>query len=785
MSHATCHHDDAQGGTVTHDHDHDHDRSHHGHAPERHRGAPSAPAVAASAGALHTCPMHPEVVQEGPGSCPICGMALEPMVASRHDGPDPELAGFTRRFRVATGLSVPLVVLAMGEMVPGLSGWIVRLGRWNGLLQLLLATPVVLWAGKPVFRRAWASVRARSANMFTLIGLGTSVAYLYSVIALAFPAVLPPGFAGHAGSPPLYFEAAAVILTLVLLGQVLELRARHSTQGAVRALLELSPRTARRVDEDGNDADVALEDVVVGDHLRVRPGEHVPVDGKVVEGRSAVDESLLTGESMPVDKAVGSHVIGGTLNTSGSFVVEAEDVGEASVLARIVRRVGEAQRSRAPIQRLADVVSSWFVPAVMVAAVVTAIAWGLWGPEPKLAYALVNAVAVLIVACPCALGLATPMSVMVGVGRGALSGVLVRDAAALETLDRIDAIVVDKTGTLTEGRPALTSLRALGDWPEDDVLRLAAGAERGSEHPLGRAIGEGAAARGIRAPSAEGFEATVGRGIVAHVEGRRVLIGSAGFLVEQGVETGGGRDAAEGLRAEGATAVFVAIDGELAGVLGISDPLREGVADVVAELAREGVRVVMATGDAATTARHVAAALGIRDVHVEVTPEEKAELVKRLQAEGHRVAFAGDGTNDAPGLAQADVGIAMGSGTDVAMEAAGVTLMHGDLQGILRARRLGRATLRNIRQNLLFAFGYNLLGVPVAAGVLYPAFGILVSPMLAALAMTLSSVSVVLNALRLNRVAIGQAPSGNTPSRGRRGRSEPQARRESGPEAVS
>jgi len=698
--------------------------------------------------------MHPEVVKDGPGSCPICGMALEPVVASLDEGPDPELVDFTRRFRVSAALSVPLVLLAMGEMVPAVAHLLAGLGRWSAVLQLALATPVVVWGGAPIFQRAWASVKTRRANMFTLIGLGTGVAYLYSLVATAWPGLLPPGFGGHGGGPPLYFEAAAVIMTLVLLGQVLELRARRSTQGAVRALLELAPRTARLVGPDGAEQDVPVESIEVGDMVRVRPGEHVPVDGVVLDGESAVDESMITGEPMPVEKEAGSQVVGGTLNTSGSFLARAQRVGEDTVLAQIVRRVGEAQRSRAPIQRLADVVSAWFVPAVILVAIATALTWALAGPSPRLAYALVNAVAVLIVACPCALGLATPMSVMVGVGRGATSGVLVRDAAALETLSRVDTLVVDKTGTLTEGRPTLTSIQALGAWSEAEILSNAAAVERGSEHPIAAAVLEAARERGLDVPGAASFQATIGRGVDAKVEGRRVVLGSAAHLEERGIATGKARDQAERLRGEGATAILVGIEGEVAGVLGISDPPREGVADVVAALARQGVRVVMATGDARTTADWVAKSLRIEEVHAEVSPGAKAELVRSLQAKGRRVAFAGDGTNDAPGLAQADVGIAMGSGTDVAIESAGVTLMRSDLAGILRARRLGQVTLRNIRQNLLFAFGYNALAVPIAAGMLYPAFGILLSPMIAALAMTLSSVSVVLNALRLRRVRL-------------------------------
>jgi len=722
--------------------------SHEAHEPVT---SPEPPVPGA---ARYTCPMHPEIVRDGPGACPICGMALEPVVVRLDEAPDPELVDFARRFRVSALLSVPLVLLAMGEMLPGIVHVVGGLGRWMAPVQLALATPVVLWGGAPVFVRAWASVRARRANMFTLIGLGTGVAYVYSLVATLRPDLLPQGFGGHAGRAPLYFEAAAVVMTLVLLGQVLELRARRSTQGAVRALLELSPRTARRVGSDGAEHDVPIESIGVGDVVRVRPGENVPVDGVVVEGRSAVNESLLTGEPMPVEKEAGSRVIGGTLNASGTFLAHAERVGEDTVLAQIVRRVGEAQRSRAPVQRLADVVSAWFVPAVILVAVASALTWGLAGPSPRLAYALVNAVAVLIVACPCALGLATPMSVMVGVGRGATSGVLVRDAAALEMLDRVDTLVVDKTGTLTEGRPHLTAVEALGNRDADAVLTLAAAVEVGSEHPIAAAVLEAARERGIRPARAEHFSASMGRGVDATVDGRRVMLGSAALLEDSGIDTLAARPYAERLRAEGATAMYLAVDDEVAGVLGISDPPREGVAGVVAELARDGVRVVMATGDARTTAAWVARSLGIEEVHAEVAPEDKAELVRALQAKGHRVAFAGDGTNDAPGLAQADVGIAMGSGTDVAIEAAGVTLMHSDLRGILRARRLGQATLRNIRQNLLFAFGYNALGVPLAAGVLYPAFGILLSPMIAALAMTLSSVSVVLNALRLRRARL-------------------------------
>ncbi|MFZ5475900.1 MAG: copper-transporting P-type ATPase [Myxococcota bacterium] len=701
-------------------------------------GHPRTPAP--TAGAKWTCPMHPEIVRDSPGACPICGMALEPVAPSAEEEQNPELADMTRRLWGAAALSAPLLAAGMAEMATG-RAW---LGAWP---QLALATPVVLWAGWPFFARGWASLRPLRPNMFTLIAMGVGAAYAFSVVATLAPGVLPHAFRGHGGAAPLYFEAAAVITTLVLVGQVLELRARASTSAAIRALLSLAPPTARRV-SDAGEADVPLAEVHAGDRLRVRPGEKVPVDGVVVEGESHVDEAMVTGEPMPVAKGPGDKLIGGTVNGAGGFVMRAEKVGSDTLLARIVHLVGEAQRSRAPIQRLADVVSAWFVPGVVLAAVATFVVWALVGPEPRLAYALVNAVAVLIIACPCALGLATPMAVMVGTGRGALAGVLVRDAEALETMERVDTLVVDKTGTLTEGRPALARVIAL-DGDADGLLARVAAVERGSEHPLGAAIVRGAAH--LPPLAVEGFASVTGRGVVGKVDGHEVRVGSARFLGEAGVATERLAGEAEALRAEGRIAVLVAVGGQPAGVVAVEDPVKESSAEVVRALRADGVRVVMMTGDGRTTAEAVARRLGIDEVEAEVLPERKAEVVKRLRAEGRVVAMAGDGVNDAPALAAADVGIAMGTGTDVAMESAGVTLVKGDLRGILRARRLSRATMRTIRRNLFFAFAYNAAGVPLAAGVLYPLLGWLLSPMVASAAMSLSSVSVVANSLRLRR----------------------------------
>jgi Cu+-exporting ATPase len=704
--------------------------------------------------ATYTCPMHPQIIRSGPGSCPICGMALEPLVATQEEGPNPELVEMRRRFWVCLGLALPLLVLAMAEMIPGrpLAGLIPQhILPW---VELSLATPVVLWGGWPFFVRGWASIVHRSLNMFTLIAVGTGTAYIYSVVAVLFPALFPASFRGHDGAVPVYFEAAAVITTLVLLGQVLELRARHETSSAIKALLGLAPKVARRLRDDGGEEDVPLDQVHVGDRLRVRPGEKVPVDGVVVEGSSFVDESMVTGEPMPAEKGAGGRLIGGTVNGTGGLVMRAERVGADTMLAQIVRMVGEAQRSRAPIQRLADTVSSYFVPAVIAAAVLTFIAWAFLGPEPRMAYALVNSVAVLIIACPCALGLATPMSIMVGTGRGATAGVLIKNAEALEVLESVDTLVIDKTGTITEGKPRLVSVQPAAGTDEPQLLRLAASLERGSEHPLAAAITAAAQQRGLELTGAEQLQSSTGRGVQGLVDGRAVAVGNSAYLDDLGIDLGTLADTAEELRKSGQTAVFVATDGKPAGVLGIADPIRESAADTLALLHGEGLRIVMLTGDSRTTAQAVARSLGLDDVRAEVMPAEKGAEVKRLQAEGRVVAMAGDGINDAPALAQAQVGIAMGTGTDVAMESAGITLVKGDLRGIVRARRLSRATMRNIRENLLFAFLYNALGIPIAAGVLYPFAGWLLSPMIASAAMTFSSVSVIVNALRLRRVEL-------------------------------
>jgi Cu+-exporting ATPase len=698
--------------------------------------------------------MHPEIVRDGPGSCPICGMALEPLVPTAGDEPNPELEDMSRRFWVCLALTLPLLAIAMGGMLPGLHGLIPPgVEPW---VELALATPVVLWGGWPFFVRGWNSVVARRLNMFTLIALGTGTAYGYSVVATLLPGLIPPSLRSHGGDVPVYFEAAAAITTLVLLGQVLELRARSRTGSAIKALLGLAPKTARLLRDDGGEEDVALDLVHPGDRLRVRPGEKVPVDGAVVEGNSHVDESMVTGEPTPVEKGPGSPVVGGTINGNGGLIIRAERVGSETLLARIVQMVGEAQRTRAPIQRLADVISAYFVPGVIAAAVVTFIAWATFGPEPRLAYALVNAVAVLIIACPCALGLATPMSIMVGTGRGAVAGVLVKNAEALETLERVDTLVLDKTGTLTEGKPEVVSVVPATGRDESEVLRLAAGLERGSEHPLAAAVVVAAEKRGSSIPRAESFEAIAGRGVRGRVDGHDVAVGNRSIL--DGTDAATDRDGLTGrvedLRREGQTVVFVAVDGRLAGLLGIADPIKPTAAEAVRRLHDEGLRVVMLTGDSRTTADVVARKLGIDEVRAEVLPEQKGEEVGRLQSQGRVVAMAGDGINDAPALARAQVGIAMGTGTDVAIESAGVTLIGGDLRGIARARTLSRATMRNIRQNLAFAFLYNLLGVPIAAGVLYPFFGILLSPMIASAAMTFSSVSVIANALRLRKVRL-------------------------------
>jgi P-type Cu+ transporter len=702
----------------------------------------------------YTCPMHPEVVQHGPGTCPKCGMALEPRTVTAEAAPEPELLDMTRRFWLSAALALPVLVLAMtADLAPGWlpAGLSMRAVQW---IELVLATPVVFWGGWPLLVRGWRSVRTWNLNMFTLIGLGVTVAWGYSVVALLLPGLFPASMRMAHDTVPVYFEAAAVITTLVLLGQVLELRARGSTNAAIRLLLGLAPNNARLVRDDGTEVDVALDQVQPGDRLRVRPGEKVPVDGVVVGGSSNVDESMVTGEPIPVAKAEGDRLIGATLNGTGGLLMRAERVGADTLLAQIVRMVSEAQRSRAPIQRLADVVAAWFVPAVVLVAAVAFVVWWVWGPEPRLAHAVVNAVAVLIIACPCALGLATPMSIMVGTGKGASMGVLIKHAEALEVLEQVDTLVVDKTGTLTRGRPALTTVQAVPGVDEDALLRLAASLERASEHPLAAAVVAGAEARGLRLADAEGFASVTGGGVCGRVEGRRVLLGTGGLLHSHGIDTAGLEAGAEARRAQGESIVFVAVDDACAGLIGVADPIKDGTPEAIRGLHDQGLAVVMLTGDSRTTAVAVASKLGIDQVEAELLPARKAEVVARLQAEGHRVAMAGDGINDAPALARADVGIAMGTGTDVAMESAGVTLVKGDLRGILRARRLSRAVMRNIRQNLFFAFIYNALGVPVAAGALYPVFGLLLSPMIAAAAMSFSSVSVIGNALRLRSVKL-------------------------------
>lgn len=688
----------------------------------------------------YTCPMHPEIVRPGPGSCPICGMALEPRtITAQGEEQNPELRDMTRRFWICVALTAPILALMVFAM--GAFPWV----------EFALATPVVLWGGWPFFERGWRSVVSRHLNMFTLIGLGTGAAYLYSVAAVLVPWVFPATFRDpHTGALAVYFEPAAVIVTLVLLGQVLELRARSRTSSAIRALLGLAPKTARLIHANGHEEDVPLEHVHPGDRLRIRPGEKVPVDGVIRDGASWVDESMVTGESVPVEKTPGTRVTGGTVNGTGSLIMQAERVGSETLLAQIVRMVGEAQRSRAPIQRLADIVAGWFVPAVIAAAVLSAIAWAVYGPEPRLAHALLSAVAVLIIACPCALGLATPMAIMVGTGRGAQAGVLVRNAEALETLEKIDTLVVDKTGTLTEGKPKLVSIGALNGRDETELLRLAASLEQASEHPLAAAIVAAAKARNIPFAGAANFQSITGKGVRGTVEGRSVTIGSAAMFDGNAPEA----RKADGLRREGQTVIFVGVDGQPAGILGVADPVKDTSAEAIRMLHAERVRLVMLTGDHRATAEAVGRKLGIDEIEAGVLPDKKAEIVKRLQAQGHRVAMAGDGVNDAPALAQADVGIAMGTGTDVAMESAGVTLVKGDLRALVRARRLSRATMRNIRQNLFLAFVYNALGVPIAAGVLYPFFGIVLSPMIASAAMTFSSVSVIGNALRLRKAEL-------------------------------
>ena len=707
------------------------------------------PPPAAPAGTIYTCPMHPEIRQAGPGACPICGMALEPEQVSLDARPDPELADMTRRFWIALVLTLPVFVIEMGghllgHLVPPL---------WSNWISLVLSTPVVLWAGAPFFVRGWRSVMTRNLNMFTLIAMGTGVAFLYSVVGTLAPQWFPPAFRDMHGMVAVYFEAAAVITVLVLLGQVLELRARARTSGAIRALLGLAPKTARRIAESG-DEDVAIDQIAVGDLLRVRPGEKIPVDGVVTEGRSVVDESMVTGESMPVPKAWGAQVIGGTVNQSGGLVLRAEKVGRDTMLARIVGMVARAQRSRAPIQRLADRVAGWFVPAVIAAAVLAFAAWSIFGPEPRFTFGLVAAVTVLIIACPCALGLATPMSIMVGIGRGAHGGILIRDAEALERFESIDTIVIDKTGTLTEGKPSVVSIVTADGIGEGELLRLAASVERGSEHPLAIAVLNAAKIRGLGLGEVSDFASPPGKGATGTVDGKAVALGNAMLMRDLDIGTQGLDATAEAARQDGATAIYVAVDGRAAGVLAIADPIKPSAKAALQALRGDGLRIVMLTGDNLTTARAVAARLGIDEIEAGILPERKSEVVQRLRDEGRRVAMVGDGVNDAPALAAADVGVAMGSGTDVAIESAGVTLLTGDLMGLVRARRLSVATMRNIRQNLTFAFVYNAAGVPIAAGVLYPLFGILLSPMVGAAAMALSSVSVIGNALRLARTRL-------------------------------
>ncbi|MBR0844480.1 heavy metal translocating P-type ATPase [Bradyrhizobium liaoningense] len=715
--------------------------------PAKYLAKEKTPAPEMPAGTIYTCPMHPEIRQVGPGSCPICGMALEPEVASLETGPNPELADMTRRFWIGGALALPAVVLEMGGHLAGPHNWIDQTpSNW---IQLVFATPVVLWAGWPFFVRGWQSLLTRNLNMFTLIAMGTGVAYVYSVIGTVAPQIFPDTFRGHEGAVAVYFEAAAVITVLVLLGQVLELRARDATSGAIKALLQLAPKTARRVDADGSEHEVEIDTLHAGDRLRVRPGEKVPVDGTILEGRSSLDESLVTGESMPVTKETGARVIAGTLNQSGSFIMRADKVGRETLLSQIVQMVADAQRSRAPIQRLADQVAGWFVPAVIVVAIAAFAAWAWFGPEPRLAFGLVAAVSVLIIACPCALGLATPMSIMVGVGRGAQAGVLIKNAEALERMEKIDTLVVDKTGTLTEGKPKVVTIVPAAGFAEDDILRMAASVERASEHPLADAIMRAAKEKQLALSQVEHFDSPTGKGATGKVDGRTIVLGNARYLASIGIDTKPLDAEAERLRGDGATVINMAVDGALAGLFAIADPVKASTPEALKALAAEGIKVIMLTGDNRTTAEAVARRLGIAEVEAEVLPDQKSAVVAKLQKAGRSVAMAGDGVNDAPALAAAEVGIAMGTGTDVAMESAGVTLLKGDLIGIARARKLSQATMSNIRQNLFFAFIYNAAGIPIAAGILYPAFGLLLSPIIAAAAMALSSVSVVGNALRL------------------------------------
>jgi Cu+-exporting ATPase len=735
------------GGHAHHDH-----ALHAGH--QHHPSAPAAPPKATDTAVEYTCPMHPQVRQIGPGNCPICGMTLEPVVAMAQAGDSPELRDMTRRFWIGLILSVPVVALEMGAHLVDLHGLIPQ--QTSNWIQLLLATPVVLWSGWPFFVRAWASLKNRSPNMFTLIALGTGAAWIYSMVGTIVPQLFPQELRIMDGAVAIYFEAAAVITVLVLLGQVLELRAREKTSGAIRALLDLAPKAAVRVTAAGADEVVQIDAIVVGELLRVRPGEKVPVDGELTEGKGTVDESMVTGEPMPVAKAIGSKVTAGTINQTGGFVMRAEKVGADTLLSQIVHMVSAAQRSRAPIQRMADQVAGWFVPVVIAIAVLAFIAWMVWGPAPAFSYALIAAVAVLIIACPCALGLATPMSIMVGVGKGAQNGVLIRDAEALERMEKVDTLVVDKTGTLTEGRPRVTQVQTTPGYDADTVLQKLASVERASEHPLAAAIVADALEKKLALAPVEDFDSPVGKGVVGTVDGTKVVCGSAKFLAEHGIDVAALGGQAESVRAQAATVIFVGLDGKLAGFVGIADPIKATTKAAIQALRKENIRVVMLTGDGKTTAQAVGKELGIDEVIADVLPHDKSAVVQRLKSEGRIVAMAGDGVNDAPALAAAEVGIAMGTGTDVAMESAGITLLQGDLMGIVRARRVSQATMRNIRQNLFFAFVYNVAGIPLAAGVLYPFFGILLSPIVAAAAMALSSVSVVANALRLRGMKIAE-----------------------------
>lgn len=724
----------------------DHSCCHHEHGEK-----PNPIEVPAGVDVIYTCPMHPEVRQEGPGNCPICGMALEPETITGEEGENPELTDFKRRFWIGLVLTLPVFALEMSAHLLDLHHYIS--GAVSNWIQLVLATPVVLWAGKPFFERGWQSLKTRNLNMFTLIAMGTGVAWLYSIVATLAPGIFPDTFRQD-GAVAVYFEAAAVITVLVLLGQVLELKAREQTGGAIRALLDLAPKTACRVNENGEDEDVPLDQIKVGDLLRVRPGEKVPLDGVVTEGKSAVDESMVTGESMPVKKEPGSKVIGATMNQTGSFVMKAERVGKDTMLSQIVHMVAEAQRSRAPIQRLADIVSGWFVPAVIAVAAIAFIVWMIYGPSPAFSYGLIAAVSVLIIACPCALGLATPMSIMVGVGKGAQAGVLIKNAEALERMEKVDTLVIDKTGTLTEGKPTVTKIVAAEGFAEDELLVLAASLEQGSEHPLAHAIVMAAKDKGLDLPQTEGFDSPTGKGVIGTIDGWDIALGNVMLMKEQSVDVSALSAQADELRSDGATVIFIAVNGKPAGLLAIADPIKETTPAAIKALHEQGIRIVMLTGDNRRTAEAVAKILGIEEVEAEILPEDKSRIVKKLRAEGKVVAMAGDGTNDAPALAAADVGIAMGTGTDVAMESAGITLLKGDLTGIVRAHKLSVATMNNIRQNLFFAFIYNMAGVPVAAGILYPVFGILLSPIIAAAAMSLSSVSVIANALRLKFLSL-------------------------------